>query len=230
MAGNGMFCPGPILHYVVIPLANSSIAYFMGTHITSPKQRGEFYEIPVFNDLGGRSARFQSVSDGEEWKISTTLNRFDLNVTRALRYLKSGVAFGGAAFPNPSAFPLTGLPIPLGTQSSLARGTLVMGVQDFQLILINSYAGTAASGLPTTAAIDLNTARTYSSCSITAYEEEAESTRVLEVSMMIECRGVFNPSASSTIIGSIASTPPRGFAIYAEGAIPASISVIQPVN
>lgn len=229
MAGNGMFTPGPILHYVTFPLYSISQAFFLGTHVTAPKSRNEQYEIPVFNDLGGRSARFQSISDSEEWKISTTLNRFDYNLVRALRYLKSGIAFSGGAFPNPTAFPLTGLGIPLGTQSGLARGTCVMGIQDFNLILINSYAGTTAAGQPLTAAVDLNTARTYASCSITAYEEDTESTRVLEVSMMLESRGVFNPSASPAIINSIASTPPRGFAIYAEGAVPATLN-LQPVS
>ena len=215
MPGAGQFTPGPVLHYVVIPQYPTT-AYFLGTHVTAPKARAEMYEIPVYNDLGGRSARFQSISDGEEWKIQTTLNRFDLNLIRTLRYLKSGVVFGGIV-PNPLAFPLTGLPVPLGTQSGGARGTMVMGVQDFQLILVNSYAGTLAAGLPTTAAVDLNSARGYASCSITAYEEDTETTRVLEISIMIEARGLFNPSVSFATVGTVPGTPPRGFANYWEG-------------
>lgn len=228
MAGNGQFTKGPILHYICIPAYSNSQAFFLGTHITSPKERQESYEIPVYNDLGGRSARFQSINDGEEWRIPTTLNRFDLNIARALRYLKSGVVFGGTGFPNPLAFPLTGLPIPLGTQSSNARGTLIIGVQDFQLILINSYAGTTAAGLPTVAAADLNSARGYASCSITAYEEDQEENRVTSIALMIEARGVFNPSISSQVINNF-STPSRGFANYFEGAIPGSLTIL-PVN
>lgn len=229
MPNNGQFTPGPILLYVVIPQYTTTQGYFLGTHVTSPKQRGEMPEIPVYNDLGGRSVRFQSVNDGEEWKIPLTLNRFDYNIVRTLRYLKSGIAFNGGAPPNPLAFPLTGLPIPLGTQNNLARGSLIMGAQDFQLILVNSYAGTTAAGLPTVAAADLNIARGFASCSITAYEEDTETTRVIEVSMMVEARGLFNPSLSAATVGSIPSTPARGFANYFEGAIPSQIT-LNPVN
>lgn len=227
MPNNGQFTPGPLLHYVCIPAYSTTTGYFLGTHVTSPKVRGEFYEIPVFNDLGGRSAKFQSIQDGEEWRIQTTLNRFDLNIIRALRYLKSGGVFTGS-FPNPLAFPLTGISTPLGTQNNLGRGTMVMGVQDFQLILINSYAGTNAAGLPTVAAADLNSARGYASCSITAYEEDTESTRVLEVSMAIEARGLFNPNVTPATIGTVTNTPARGFANYWEGGN--STITLAPVN
>lgn len=229
MPGQGQFTAGPILMYVVIPQFTTDTAFFLGTNVTTPKQRQEQYEIPVFNDLGGRSARFQSISDGEEWKLSTTLNRFDMNVVRAIRYLKSGSVFISSPSPNPLAFPLTGLATPLGTQNRYGRGTMVMGVQDFQLILVNSYAGTTAAGLPTAAAADLNTARGFSSCSVTAYEEDSESTRVLEVSMMIEARGLFNPSLSNAVVGNVL-TPARGFGNYWEGGFPASISNISPVS
>lgn len=224
MPGNGQFTKGPVLFYVCIPQYNPALAYFLGTHVTSPKERQEQYEIPVYNDLGGRSARFQSISDGEEWKLPVTLNRFDYNLIRTLRYLKSGIEFSTLPFPNPLAFPLATPGIPLGTQSQLARGTLVMGSQDFQLILVNSYAGTSAAGLPTVAAADLNVCRGYTSCSITAYEEDQETTRVTEVSMMIEARGLFNPALSQTVIAGT-NIPTRGFGIYFEGNVPGSITL-----
>jgi hypothetical protein len=216
MPGNGQFTKGPLLHYVCIPAYNNSQAFFLGTHVTSPKERQESYEIPVYNDLGGRSARFQSINDREEWRIPTTLNRFDYNIVRALRYLKSGAVFTGFGFPNPLDFPLTGLAIPLGTQSNISHGTLIMGSQDFQLFLINSYANTAGAGLPTVAAEDLHLMRGYASCSITAYEEEQEENRVTSVAMMIEARGLFNPSISPATIGNVVNTPARGFANYLE--------------
>src|SRR5262249_49188812 len=128
-----------------------------------------------------------------EWRIFTTLNRFDMNVVRALKYLKSGIVFSGT-FPNPLNFPLTGLTPALGQQNNLARGTLVIGSQDFQLILVNSYAGTLAAGLPASAAVDLATARGWSSCSLVACEEDEEVTRATEVAMAIECRSLFTPS------------------------------------
>ncbi len=210
MPNQGMFTKGPILHFVVIPQANQTNAYFLGTHVSSPRERQEAHEIPVFNDLGGRSVRIQSINDGEEWKVFTTLNRFDMNIVRALRYLKSGITFSGGQFPvNPASFPLTGLNPPLGTQNGLARGTLVIGAQDFKLILVNSYAGTLAAGLPIAAALDMASARGYASCSITGYEEEQEENRVTEIAMAIECRNVFIPS--TTIIAA------QSFQTYFEG-------------
>ncbi len=102
-----------------------------------------------------------------------------------------------------------------------------MGVQDFNLILVNSYAATIAAGLPLSAAADLNSARGFASCSISAYEEDTESTRVLEVSMAIDCRGVFNPTLQSTTIGTVPNTPSRGFANYWEGIPPLTLSVVS---
>lgn len=227
MAGNGQFTKGPVAIYVVIPQFSVSQAYFMGTSVTSPKERAEQYEIPVYNDLGGRSARFQSINDGEEWRIPLTMNRFDLNICRSIRYLKSGIAFSGS-FPNPLAFPANASP-PLGTQTNLARGTFIMGVQDFQLWLVNTYAGTLAAGLPTAAAVDLNAVRGYASCSMTAYEEDQETTRVTEISMMIEARGLFNPQITSATIGGQFTTPARGFVNYYEGSVPTTLN-FNPVN
>jgi hypothetical protein len=233
MAVNALFTPGPILHYVTFPVAivgsNSSVGYFLGTHVTAPKQRQEQYEIPVFNDLGGRSARFQSIADGEEWRISTTLNRFDYNVVRTLRYLKSGIAFAGLPI-NPLAFPLTGLTPPLGSQTSGGRGSLVTGQQDFCLILVNTFFGSPAAGLPSAAAVlDLHNVRGFTSCSISAYEEDTETTRVIEVSMAIETRGVFNPTLTPTTGGTTLGIPSRGFGIYFEGGIP-SVLTLNPTT
>jgi len=106
---------------------------------------------------------------------------------------------------------------------------MVMGVQDFQLILVNSYAGTTAAGLPTTAAVDLNTARGFASCSMNVNEEDSEPTRVLDLVMIIESRGLFNPNLTTAVIGNV-STPARGFGNYWEGGFPATISNISPVS
>jgi hypothetical protein len=203
MPGAGMFTPGPIFHFVVIPAFNASQAFFLGTSVVSPKRRQEQYEIPVFNDLGGRSTEFQAIADGEAWQIFTTLNRFDYNVVRAIRHLKSGNALV-PPFPNPANFPLTGLTTPLGVQNALGRGTLIIGSQDFQLILVNSYFNTPGAGLPTTAAVDLENAKGWASCSLQASEDDDEPTRAREIGMALKCRGAFNPTT-------------RGFTIYFEG-------------
>lgn len=210
MPGAGIFTKGPVLHFVVIPQYSATQAFFLGTSVTSPKKRGERYEIPIFNDLGGRSAAFQTAADGEEWKVFTTLNRFDMSVIRSLRYLRSGVKFAGGTFPNPAAFPLTGLTPPLGSENGFGRGSLVIGAQDFKLILVNSYAGTLAAGLPVTAAVDMANATGFASCSLPAEEEDDDATRATEISLAIQTRNVFIPS---TVI----DPNTRGFVTYSEG-------------
>ncbi len=205
MPGNGQFTPGPIYHFVRFQDVDQTTAYFLGTAVTAPRVSKEKYEIPVMNDLGGRSARFQSVQDGSEWKISTTLNRFDLNLVRSLNFLGSGVDV-----PNP---PTNGPPLgtaigTLGTETGYARGTLVIGVSDFELVLVNSYAGTPASGLPNTASLDMASARSYYSCSVMGYDESTEGTRVLEVALAIQSRNVFH---------NVAEAVNRGFFLYTEG-------------
>lgn len=211
MPGQATFTPGAIYHYV--RFNNQSTAYFLGTAVTAPRASKEKYEIPVLNDIGGRSARFQSVQDGNEWKISTTLNRFDLNLCRSLRFLDSGVA---PTVPATSGPPLGTAIGTLGTETGYARGTLVIGVSDFELILVNAYAGTPASGLPNLGSLDMATARTYYACSVMGYDESTEGTRVLEVAMAIQSRNVFNLTTDQET---------RGFFGYSE-ATPANLGTL----
>ncbi len=204
MPGNGQFTPGPIYHFVRFEDVDATTGYFLGTSVTAPRADLEKFEIPVMNDLSGRSVRFQSVQDGSEWKVSTTLNRFDLNLVRSLRFLGSGV---------PVTTPLTGPPLgtaigTLGTETGYARGTLVLGVSDFELVLVNSYAGTPASGLPNTASLDMASARSYYGCSLMGYSESTEGTRVLEVALAIQSRNLFH---------NVAEPENRGFFLYSEG-------------
>lgn len=180
----GVFTPGPIDHYVQI--AGQSSPLYLGTAVLAPDQEAEDFKIPVLNDLGGRSVPFQLVQDGEQWIVSTTLNRFDMQVMNLIRGL-------------PSRGPGEG--INLGTETGRARGTLVIGVNDFQLILVNTYAGTPSSGA---GAGDLPRARGFYSATILKYGESTKGTRVLEASLIIQCNNVFNPQT-------------RGFSLYAQG-------------
>lgn len=181
----GQFTPGPILHFVQFnkPVLGYGIGspVFLGTAVVAPDQEEEENKIPVLNDLGGRSVPFQLIQDGSLWIVLTTLNRFDLGVCRAIRSLQSG---GPGEATNLNT---------LGSESGRARGTLVIGSQDFQLILVNSYGGTPSSGLPVAVQPDLNTARAFASCVPLKYKEDTKGTRVLEVAMALQCNNVFNP-------------------------------------
>ena len=180
-----LFTPGPLHHFVSFP-QGSSIGigpFYLGTCVLAPKPSAEKFKIPVLNDLGGRSVPFQLVKDGEEWMVMSTLNRFDLNVARAIRAIDGG----GAA---------------VGSESGYARGTLVIGVSDFQLCILNGYAGNVAAGGAAAQGI-LNAGRTFLSATTVKYEESTEGTRVLELAFAFKCENVFNPVT-------------RGFSCYTE--------------
>lgn len=183
----GIFTPGPIDHYVQLP--GQSTPLYLGTAVLAPDQEAEDFKIPVLNDLGGRSVPFQLVQDGEQWIVATTLNRFDMTVLNAIRALPGGGPGEGRV---------------LGSETGRARGTLVIGASDFQLILVNSYAGTPSAGAT---AADLPRARGFYSATILKYGESTKGTRVLEASLIIQCNNVFNPNT-------------RGFALYQQGNIP----------
>jgi hypothetical protein len=168
----------------------TTAGYYVGTCVEAPEPEDEKFKLPVMNDLSGRSVPFQLVQDGEVWLVMMTLNRFDLDIVKWMRAVDSGVPFAGPAAP-----PLN----VLGSETGFARGTLVMGVSDFQLITVNGYAGTAAAGM-----VDLSTARTFKTSTIRKYKESTAGTRVLEVAMAIECQNLFDPTT-------------RGFSCYAEG-------------
>lgn len=182
----GVFTPGPIDHYVQLP--GQGTPQYLGTAILAPDQEAEDFKIPILNDLGGRSVPFQLVQDGEQWMVMTTMNRFDMAVMNSIRAL-------------PSRGPGEGLV--LGQESGRARGTLVIGVNDFQLVLVNTYAGTPSAGAN---ADGLPRARGFYSSTILKYGESTKGTRVQEVSLIIQCNNVFNPVT-------------RGFALYQQGLI-----------
>ena len=179
----GQFTPGPIDHFVRFRGQGTFI--YLGTAVLAPNQEAEDFKIPILNDLGGRSVPFQLVQDGEQWLLMTTLNRFDMAVLNTMRALPGAGPGQGAV---------------LGEETGRARGTLVIGVSDFEMVLVNSYAGTPSAGVN---ASQLNAGRGFASCSILKYRESTEGTRVLEASLAIQCNNVFNPTT-------------RGFTLYTQ--------------
>lgn len=176
------FTPGPLHLFAMVRGAGTPS--YMGTCVAAPETEAEQFKIPVMNDLGGRSVPFQLVQDGENHLIMATMNRFDLAVLRSIRQIESGA--GGA----------------LGQETGYARGVLTIGAFDWQLIILNGYAGNAAAG-PGGAAAVLNVGRRYYSANLAKYKESTVGTRVLEVAMAIRCENVFVPAT-------------RGFALYSE--------------
>jgi len=176
----GQFTPGPIHHFVIF--RNQPQPIYLGTAVAAPESECEKFRIPIMNDLSGRNVPFQMVKDGEIWTITTTMNRFDYPIVRSL------MALDGAG-------------APLGSETGYARGTFIFGVSDFQLILLNSYAGTLAAGLPLPG--DLAVGRQFFTCNIRKYKESTVGTRVVEIAMILDCENLFIPGA-------------RGFQCYTE--------------
>lgn len=199
----GQRTPGPILLYA--KFNTGTTAKFLGTAVTAPEPENEKFKLEVMNDLGGRSVPFQLIQDGEKWFVAFTLNRYNGRIVEAIRSLESGqapVLNGGV---NPG----------LGNETGQARGTLVIGATDFQLLAINSYFNTPAAGqfVGGIAASDLPQGKFFYSCNLRKYKESTVGTRVLEVAMLVECQNVFIPST-------------RGFACYTEN--PANFPAVEP--
>lgn len=182
-----MATPGP-RHLFARGRANP-LGLYLGTCIVAPEPESEFFKIPVMNDLGGRSVPFQLIQDGEKDVVVAVMNRFNLPLLRAMR----AVAGGGSA---------------LGSESGYARGTLVLGVNDFELIIVNGYAGTAAS-----ATIDLEAGRRYYSANLMKYKESTAGTRVLDVALAFECHNLFDKGT-------------RGFGLFTE----TNLGPLEPIT
>ena len=188
----GQRTPGPI--NIFVRFRNQATAVYLGTCVTAPENEEEKYKIPVLNDLGGRSVPFQLVQDGQVDYVYATVNRFDYFVVQNIKNVESGAPPTGAA-PNPA----------IGIETGLARGTLTIGISDFELILTNQYFGTTSAGqfVGGIAASDLAFGRRYYSANMRKCKESTVGTRVLEIALAFECQNVFLPAS-------------RGFQMYTE--------------
>jgi len=147
-----------------------SVARHIGTCVTAPEPEHEKFRIPVMNDLGGRSVPFQTIYDGETALVIATMNRFNYELIQQMRALDSNA---------------------LGTDMPGTRGTLTLGIRDWQLLLIYEYAGTLSAG-SFNGPSDLPLGRLYASSTIRKYKESTVGTRVQEVTLAIECNNIFS--------------------------------------
>lgn len=163
--------PGPIFIYVNW-VYQGGTPTFLGTAVTAPEVEGRPAYINVLNDLSGRSVPGQKVYDGEQDIVTVTLNRFDFGV---YTQLKSQSKVAAAA----------------GFNTPLNRGSLAFTQTDFQLILVNSFFGTAQ------ASPVLTSGRLYYSALLTGWRESTVGTRVEEVALVFECNAPINPTSST---------------------------------
>ncbi len=205
----GMRTPGP--NFVFARMRNNTTAYFLGTGVTTVVPTAVKSKLPVMNDLAGRSEPFQLVQDGEHHDVAVTLNRFDWSLLQSIRALESGTPAGG-----------TGGNAAAGLESSLARGTLVLGLTDFELIIVYQYANTPSVGIGVGPA-DLPAGRLYYSTNLATYRESCEGTRVLEVACVFNCLPLFIGGTS----GGVANF--GGFKTYTEPASLAGLGSLAPV-
>lgn len=218
----GVRTSGPI--HLFARFRGGNIGLYMGTAVTSPEPELEKHRIPVMNDLGGRSVPFQVVQDGQDAIVFATLNRFNYLLLQSIRALDSGSAPGEL---NGNLF--------AGKELPGARGTLVIGYRDFELILVAAYAGTSSAGN----VADEPRARIYFSADLEKYKESRVGTRVLEVALAIRCQNVYtSPRTLSGLIaaaGAIASgvtgaplTSTPEFRLYSEN--PADIPTLEAIS
>jgi hypothetical protein len=178
MAQAFVFTPGPqdlFCRFRPSPGGQFGSPVYLGTCVVAPEPEEEQFKIPVMNDLGGRSVPFQLVQDGENASLTATLNRFDLDVSRLLRAQSSGL------------FSVNGI----GNETGIARGTLVIGVSDFEFIIKNRYFNQPVAGGPVPAG------RRYLSANCRKYKESAAGARVNEIAFALDFQNVYNVSTGA---------------------------------
>lgn len=112
--------------------------WYLGTCETKPQIQVTHHRLPVFNDLGGRKAPFQSIKQRETAVVGLMLNRF------------SHHAFNAIATAGGQDLQVSGTGIGLGTESYLGPGSLTFGVSTVEIWARYTFFGTtnASAGLP----------------------------------------------------------------------------------
>lgn len=154
--------------------------FYLGTCVAAPEPEHTLSEIPILNDISGRNEPLQIVKDGENAVVMATMNRFDWLLLQSIRALASSNT--------PNAAPLAGN-LAAGSEAGFTRGTFVIGVTDFQLIVWWEYAGVAGAAGTATDQLPI---RQYNSVTMPKYKESTVGTRVLEVACAFKCNSVYN--------------------------------------
>lgn len=163
--------PGPILHYVRFRGTGSFL--YLGTAEVSPVTDGDPAYINIINDRKSRSKPMQKVYDGKSESVTTLLNHFDFDVWRRVK----------------DAMAHSVLPADYGIDGKLELGSLVMGIGDFQLAMINGFYGT------TSGTLGLPQGRLYYSAVLGAHQESG-ATRVMGMAARFDCDSFLDPVGS----------------------------------
>lgn len=158
----GAYIYTPGVQHLFVHFRNEGTPRYWGTAVTAP----EFEEMPKYieiqNDVAGRNEPVQLVYDGTSALVSVTLNRLDAGIMRTIK---------------DHAYRLGGFTA--GKDDYLSRGSLVLGRNDFSVIVTNQYAGTAASSP------GMHAGRKYYACTVQGMKESAAGTRAWEVAVVL---------------------------------------------
>jgi hypothetical protein len=166
--------------HLFVRFRGAATVYYLGTCVAAPEEELHKDRIPIMNDISGRSNPLQIVKDGQNALIYATMNRFDWSLLSSIKGLD--------ATNTANATPLAGQPLS-GWELAETRGTLQIGVSDFQLLIWSEYNGVAgASGT----ANDAPPVRIYASVDMTDMKETTQGTRVLEVACAFKATSVYD--------------------------------------
>lgn len=206
----GSRTPGP--QHLFARFRGYDTVFYLGTCVAAPRPRHEKARIPVMNDLTGRSEPFQIIKDGENALVAATMNRFDWPLLQSIRGLDA------VNIPPPAP---AGGNLAAGSEVAFTRGTFVLGLTDFQLLIFWEYADVAGSSGDV---LDQAPIRQYNSVELAACEESTEGTRVLEVACAFRCVSIYN-KAGRNFAGGTGNT---AGGLYTES--PARLGGVTPAS
>lgn len=183
-------------HWWARPRGQTTALYF-GTTVANAKWQSNRPMNDVMNDLAGRQVRFQATYDGEVGTVTGVWNRFDWVTWRTIREMARTVQGVGTTS---------------GQDSRLARGQLVLGAADFQLVWVPEFAIAPTSPQLNT---DAPAGRIWFSCSIVTYTDDSQATRVEDLGVVFATDNIYNPTT-------------RGFGLYSENV--ADFGTLAPIT
>lgn len=165
--------PGPIDLFAFF---RDDFAMYIGTCKEAPEVDVRPAYIDIKNDIGGRSVPIQKMYDGEQHLLYlTATNRFD---------------WAGYKFMSRASVPGDVGP-GVSIDGALNRGSLSLGLDDFEFVLRYSFGGTPNN------TVAFPVGRRYYSCTLLGARESTVGSRLMEVSMVLEANGLFVPASRS---------------------------------
>jgi hypothetical protein len=162
--------------HIFVRFRGESTALYLGTSETAPRIDKDPLALEVKNDLSSRQAPFQLVDDGEVHSYTTVLTRYDYAVMKRVldRYYHTGAV------------------ATMGRDDRFKRGSLVLGIGDFQLVHVNDFTGVSPThplALPEQPA-----GRLYYSAVVSKAAEDAGATRAVFQPISFACNAVYDPN------------------------------------